>query len=70
MICCFSSVNVVKYLWDVRKTLAGSHLTGTCGAVVVLEGCPVLVDLTVEQTAPQRQVKNLPLTYSRQTNTC
>lgn len=55
MFSCFSSANVLGYLWDVRKTLwlADSHLTGTCGAVVVLEGCSVLVDLAVEQTAPQ-----------------
>lgn len=40
----------------------GRNLAGAGGAVVVDEGSSVLVDFAVEQTASQRQIKDLPLT--------
>lgn len=47
-----------------RAALPAHHsgiLAGTGGAVVVLEGDAILIDLTVEQTTPHRQVKHFPL---------
>lgn len=45
--------------------MAGRHLAGAAGAVVLNEAGAVLMDLAVEQAAPQRQVEHLPLTCSR-----
>lgn len=45
----------------VPGSLVRSYLAGTGGAVVVLEGDAILIDLTVEQTTPHRQVKHFPL---------
>ena len=41
------------------------YLAGAGGAVVVGELSAVLIDLTVEQAAPQRQIEHLPLTWRR-----
>lgn len=54
---------------DRRTALSAHHCgaqAGACCAVVQAEGCIILIDLTVEQAASQREIKHLPLTWTRQ----
>lgn len=49
----------------VMKVGPGPYLAGAGRAVVSYEGSSVLVHFAVEQTASQRQIEHLPLTWRR-----
>lgn len=44
---------------------SGWYLAGAGGTVVVYKGGAIVINLTVEQTASQREIEHLPLTWRK-----